>query len=248
MKLLVALAAATTLVGASSPATADHADAKIVRVAIYRGPASCDDCSEAIARAIAKSDRRYRVAFVGPGERADVTPANLRRFQVYVQPGGGQDVDGALASLGRSRVATIRDFVAQGGGYLGLCMGAYLAGASDIGLVADDPDSEVSRPGFPVKTTADSVVPVRWSGRSQTLYYQDGPFLRPRPADRAYRVIATYQNGDVAAARYSRGKGVVVLSGPHPEADASWFDDADLSPTKMPEGTPFKALLDQFGA
>lgn len=246
MKYPLALAAASILAGAAAPASADRSDRQIVHVAIYRGPAGCEDCSEAIGRAIAKLGRRYRIDYVGPGEAHDITPATLRHYALYVQPGGGQDLDGAAASLGPRRIAAIRGFVAQGGGYLGLCMGAYLAGASHVGLIADDPDGEVARPGFAVSTIADAAVPVRWAGRVQPLYFQDGPYLRAHPDDRHYRTVATYQNGDVAAARYSYGRGAVVLSGPHPEADRSWYDDADLPEGQMPAGEPIRALIDQF--
>lgn len=245
MKLVVALVAASAFAGVSVPAIADRAGLGVIHVAVYRGPASCEDCSEAIARAVAKLGYHYRAQFVGPGEKLDITPASLSRFQVYVQPGGGQDIDAALADLGPNRTTAIRQFVSRGGGYVGLCMGAYLAGASDIGLVRDDLNSEVRRPRFPVTTIDDAAVPVRWAGQVQSLYYQDGPYLYPRPDDRGYRPIATYQNGDLAAARYSLGKGVVVLSGPHPEADASWFDDAGLPANELPSGAPFKSLLDQ---
>lgn len=247
MRFVAALSAASMLVSASIPATANRFDPETVHVAIYRGPASCDDCSEALARTIMRISPRYHVDFVGPKERTDISPATLRHYRIYVQPGGGQDIDGALNSLGDARVRAIRQFVARGGGYLGLCMGAYLAGASNIGLIADDPDSEVRRPGFSVATIEDAAVPVRWAGRAQSMYYQDGPFLKPQRADPAYRALATYQNGDVAAARYSRGKGTVVLSGPHPEADRSWFEDADLPLAAVPGGAPFKTLMDQFG-
>lgn len=246
MKLFGALVAASVLAGAPCSATADQAKARVIQVAIYRGPASCEDCSEAVARAIGELHGPYRVTFVGPRERTDITPASLGRFQLYVQPGGGQDIDEAFADLGAQRVAAIRGFVAHGGGYLGMCMGAYLAGASDIGLIPDDLDSEVGRPGFSMTTIDDGTVPVRWSGRYRTIFYQDGPFLHARPGDRAYRGIATYRNGDVAAARYSRGKGMVVLSGPHPEADDSWLEDADIPAGALPAGTPIAALLDQF--
>lgn len=35
-------------------------------------------------------------------------------------------------------------------------------------------------------------------------------------------------SGDLAAAYYRCGDGNVGLIGPHPEADVTWFEDADL--------------------
>ncbi|AXJ95975.1 BPL-N domain-containing protein [Sphingomonas sp.] len=243
MKLITVLAALLAFVTASSSAFATHATDRVVRVAIYRGPAACEDCAEALQRAIGALDPRYHVDFVGPAERTDVTPATLRDYAIYIQPGGGQDIAAARRALGAARARAIRDFVAHGGRYLGLCMGAYLADRSNLGLIDADLDSEVGRPGSAATSEDDTIVPVRWGGHAATLYYQDGPFL-PDAEAAGFRPIASYANGDIAAARYRRGAGVVVLSGPHPEADASWFDEAEIDRTLMPAGQPIRVLLD----
>lgn len=213
-------------------------------VAVYRGPAGCDGCSETVRTAIERLDPRYRVDFVGPAEPLDITPANLRRYRLYVQPGGGQDIPAALASLGEARSAALRDYVAQGGRYLGLCMGAYLADANNLALIPEELDSEVGRPGFPVTTIDDTAVAVRWAGHDDHVFYQDGPYLPPSHAP-GFHVLATYANGDIAAARYAFGQGVVALSGPHPEADADWFDQAGIPPESRPQTALFKNLLDE---
>lgn len=215
-----------------------------VAVAVYRGPAGCDDCSEAVRTAIERLDPRYRVDFIGPQETVDITPATLRRYQLYVQPGGGQDIPAALESLGDARVAALRDYVAKGGRYLGLCMGAYLADANNLALIPEELDSEVGRPHFPVTTIDDAAVAVRWAGRDDNVFYQDGPYLPPSHA-RGFATLATYANGDIAAARYAFGQGVVALSGPHPEADANWFDQAGIPPERRPQTALFRTLIDE---
>lgn len=241
MRLATALAAGAMLFGAL-PA---HAKTDIVRVAVYRGPAACEGCSETAKTSIEKLGTAYRVEFVGKGEKTDISPETLSRFDIYVQPGGGQDIPAALRSFGKSRVSAIRDFVAQGGGFLGLCMGAYLADDANFGLVPHDLDSEAGRPGFPVTTIDDAAVDVSWAGRKDMVYYQDGPYL---PASKApgFKQIATYGNGDIAAARYSFKKGTVVLSGPHPEADKTWFEDAGIPLDKMPKTNLLEDLVSQF--
>ena len=57
-------------------------------------------------------------------------------------------------------------------------------------------------------------------------------------------MLATYANGDIAAARYPFGRGVVALSGPHPEADASWFEQAGIPPEERPRSALFRNLID----
>ncbi|XQA74091.1 BPL-N domain-containing protein [Xanthomonas sacchari] len=216
-----------------------------IRVAVYRGAAGCDDCSETAKEAIEALSPQYKVDIIGPKEAQDVTPATLRGYAIYVQPGGGQDIPAALQAMGERRIAAIRDFVAQGGGYLGLCMGAYLADDTNMGLIGDDLDGEVGRPGFPVTTIDEEAVAVRWKGRPDSVFFQDGPYF-PKSTQGGFRALATYANGDVAAARYSFGRGTVVLSGPHPEADRSWFEQAEIPLDKMPRTPVLQALFDEF--
>jgi glutamine amidotransferase-like uncharacterized protein len=229
----------------AAPAAARPPATDVVAVAVYRGAAGCDDCSETAKEAIEALDPRYKVDFVGPREPADVTAATLRRYAIYVQPGGGQNIPAALRALEDRRVAAIRDFVSHGGGYLGLCMGAYLADDNNIGLIADDLDSEVGRPNFLVDSVDDAAVAVRWKGRPDTVFFQDGPYL-PRSTQGNFQPLATYANGDVAAARYTFGRGVVILSGPHPEADESWFEQAEIPLGRMPKTPVLQALFDEF--
>lgn len=221
------------------------ADAKsdAIRVAVYTGPASCEDCSETAKTAIENLGARYHVDLIGVKE---ITPENLSRYDVYVQPGGGQDIPAALASFGDERVEAIQEYVAGGGRYLGLCMGAYLASGSGIGLIPHELDSEVGRPGFPVDTIESTAVTTQWNGHRTSIFYQDGPYMLRSPNDPGFKSIATYENGDIAAARYSFKKGVVVLSGPHPEAGKDWFEEADVPLSKMPGLGPLNSLFAQL--
>ncbi|NWA05912.1 BPL-N domain-containing protein [Pseudomonas gingeri] len=221
-----------------------QAGAPVTHVAIYRGPAGCDDCSESVKQALQRLAPGYQIDFVGADEPIDITPQTLARYDLYVQPGGGLDIPGALDSLGDARATAIRDYVAHGGRYLGLCMGAYLADNSNLGLIPQDLDSEAGRPGFEVNSITDVAVQVTWDGKADNVFYQDGPYF-PQ-TDSASRTIATYRNGDVAAARYTYEKGVVVLSGPHPEAGRKWFEDADIALDKMPRGNIFASLIRSF--
>ena len=215
----------------------------VIRIAVYQGPAACDGCAEAVKEAIEGLGPAYRVDFLGPQEKRDVSSSVLVQYEAYVQPGGGQDIPAALNSLGEQRSAAIRAYVAKGGQYLGICMGAYLADAANLGLIDTELDSEVGRPGFPVTTIEDSSVPVRWGGQADRAFFQDGPYF-PRSTGNGFRLIASYGNGDIAAARYRFGAGVVVLSGPHPEADESWFQDAGIPANLRPRQNLFKILFD----
>ena len=220
-----------------------HAATPITHVAIYRGPAGCDDCSENVKKALQRLSPAYQIDFVGADEPVDITAQNLARYDLYVQPGGGQDIPAALASLGDARAEAIREYVAKGGRYLGLCMGAYLADDSNLGLIPQDLDSEAGRPGFEVSGIDDAAVRVVWDGQPDSVFYQDGPYFPKADGASPYTAIATYRNGDVAAARYTYEKGVVVLSGPHPEAGREWFENAGILLSEMPRGELFGVLV-----
>jgi hypothetical protein len=177
-----------------------HAATPITHVAIYRGPAGCDDCSESVKSALQRLSPNYQIDFVGADEPIDITPHTLARYDLYVQPGGGQDLD-----------------------------------------------SEAGRPGFEVAGIEDAAVRVVWEGKPDRVFYQDGPYFPKAHGASPYTTIATYRNGDVAAARYTYEKGVVVLSGPHPEAGQKWFEDAGIALSERPRGELFGALMRRVG-
>lgn len=235
--------AATFLAFATLHPLPVHGATPITHVAIYRGPAGCADCSENVKTALQRLIPNSQIDFVGADEPIDITSENLARYDLYVQPGGGQDIPAALASLGDARAEAIRGYVAKGGRYLGLCMGAYLADDNNLGLIPQSLDTEAGRPGFEVTGIDDAAVRVLWDGQPDHVFYQDGPYFPKANAIAPYQPLATYQNGDVAAARYAYKKGVVVLSGPHPEAGREWFENAGIALSKMPRGDLFGALM-----
>ena len=57
-----------------------------------------------------------------------VNAATLARASLYVQPGGGNDFTAAWRSV-KTYTGPLREFIHDGGRYLGICMGGYLAGS-----------------------------------------------------------------------------------------------------------------------
>lgn len=129
----------------------------------------------------------------------------------------------------------MRDFVANGGRYLGFCLGGFLAGDDPgFGLLpkGDKAVREIKQNGAQVRNTSDTVIQVDWkfsTGEKQCdtedgrwLYFQDGVALKLAKNSPA-EVLGRYsKNGDVAATLSAYGKGWVAITGPHPEADQSW--------------------------
>ncbi|RJQ82121.1 BPL-N domain-containing protein [Amycolatopsis panacis] len=190
---------------------------------VYRGPASTDDCPEAVAALL---DGQYRVAYIGPDEEYPLTAYSLAKAALYAQPGGG-----SLAPAWRSMrdyADDIRAYVQGGGNYVGFCLGGYLAGASPgFTLLPGDANEYVGSSGSDLDSTADTVLTVTWRGAQRPLFFQDGPLFtldNGAPAT----VLATYPSGAVAAVVAPCGKGKVGVVGPHPEADETWFSEAVL--------------------
>lgn len=211
---------------------------------VYRGSASCDGCSEAVAAILRASKYHFQVKYIGPRENLKLTAANLAGATLYAQPGGGDDVGSAAASIGESGLAAVRAWVRSGGHYLGFCMGAYLAGSSGFGIIQGEVDSAVNRSGSLVFEPDDTVTPVVWRGKKRWMYFQDGAVL-PAAGTSGFSSLATYPNKDIAAAVYSFGQGRVGLVGPHPEADQRWYDNYDL---KDPDGIDADLAQDLLNA
>lgn len=214
------------------------------RALVYRGPASSPGCPESVAALLADPRFDLDVRYVGPREALRLDAATLGGARLYAHPGGG-DLAPAWRRVKRHG-HDLRRFVAAGGGYLGFCLGAYLAGSSPgLGLVPGDTDRYAGGRGATLATTADTVVEVDWRGRRRRVFAQDPPvFLLERGAD--VDVLARYPGGAPAALVGGYGAGRVGVVGPHPEATEDWFDDAGLA--RPDEGTALDLARDLVDA
>ncbi|MBS1960522.1 MAG: hypothetical protein JST80_13680 [Bdellovibrionales bacterium] len=216
---------------------------------IYHGPGSCDDedadCSLATAQVVRKSGLipRY-VAPDGtisvpkkpkPGEEKsdddvdykDPTPEQLKKAfagaKVWVQPGGVANE--ALYTMSEKLSKALKNFIKNGGGYVGFCAGAFMAtdyigGTKDEGLGIIPGWSPLYHGGYALEE-------VKWQGKKRTIYYEGGPYFYGYDKDpkTPVEVTATYETGDAAAIRASFGKGRVWVTGLHPEAPLNWTED-----------------------
>jgi glutamine amidotransferase-like uncharacterized protein len=196
---------------------------------VYRGPAACEGCAEAVA-ALLRSCQRFEVSYVGPDEDLALTDAVLRSASLYAQPGGGNSVRKAYRQMRRSAPA-IRDYVWSGGRYLGICMGAYLAGTwRGFRFLPDDTDQFITSPGADVTTDADTLVQVDWRGVRRHMFFQDGTVFPLGSRTTAVTVLARYaSNGMPAALVTPFGRGRVGVCGPHPEAPPAWYNAHGLT-------------------
>lgn len=193
---------------------------------VYRGPASAPGCPEAVAALLEAGPWQLDVRFVGPAEDLALGAEALGSAVLYAQPGGGE-LDAAYRHLRHVR-GVIRRFVAQGGSYLGFCLGGYLAGATPgFDLLPGDTDQYIGSRRATVDDDRSTLVTVRWRDADRAVFFQDGPVF-VLDEDTPAWVLARYPNGAVAAAVAGFGRGRVGVVGPHPEATADWFTDTAL--------------------
>ncbi|KAJ4286502.1 hypothetical protein N0V90_013202 [Kalmusia sp. IMI 367209] len=219
-------------------------DVQQPRALVYRGPATCDGCPEAVAQLLQSSSLNFSVAYAGPNEEVDVNKQSLEGAQVFAF-GGGPDLEDAYKEVENFK-KPLQDFVAAGGHYLGFCLGAYLAGSTPgFELLPDgiNVGSEVGRPGSQVGNENDTVIQVDWTfnngqtEKNKWLYFQDGAYVTEFESEQG-KVVARYSTSrDIAASVTQYGDGWVGLVGPHPEADESWYSDANIT---NPDGIDFK--------
>ncbi len=200
---------------------------------IFAGAGTCEGCAATVAALL--QQQHYQVRLV---DEHQLNAQVLQQADLYVQPGGSDDIMDTLSVLSNRQLQEIRDFVAQGGSYLGICAGAYLAGqyadqstgVRAFGLVELTEIEQEIADDNQAQLVAIVVPP---DSKPRQVYYQAGPhFGRHLPATGS--ATAFYAGSKQIAARLSSfGQGRVGLIGPHYEADASWFAADDLPTSSL---------------
>jgi glutamine amidotransferase-like uncharacterized protein len=212
---------------------------------VYRGTAACEGCAEEVAVLLRESNWDFDVAYVGPGEKLRITKAVLGSAVLYAQPGGGKSVRRAFRQMKRF-APIITEYTRSGGRYLGICMGAYLAGTwAGFGFLPDT-DQFITSAGADVRTRRDTVVAVDWRGHRRHMFFQDGAVLSVPAETRGVDVVARYaSNGEIAALVAPFEHGRIALSGPHPEAPEDWYRSHRL---QNPDGVSYDLGFDLIDA
>ena len=194
---------------------------------IYVGPGSCVGCSGAtanIARAVG-----LKVKYVHPGE---ITKEILSNAAVYIQPGGPDDLI-MREAFTQEDVVNIRNYVAHGGRYWGICAGAFFAAENLIEPGHHKVPAIGLIPGTVYdysKITKARVEQVVWNNKLRWLYFQDGPaFQLTRNELKKVQPFAFYHDGAIAGFTTNFGSGKVLVVGPHAEATADWYAEDQIT-------------------
>lgn len=199
------------------------AEAAGKKALVYRGRGGCTSCANAAARAVRAAG--LQVEFVGS---AGITPEVFKDVVLWVQPAGNAIT--VAETMGADRLALLREFVKNGGNYVGFCSGAFLAdkNVDDEGKVKGL--GLISFPSADYIPVEDDETPVmvwmNWNGERRHVFFNGGAtFNIPPSKRRSVRIIATYEKDDMPATiEVIYGQGRVVLSGAHPEAPLVWKD------------------------
>ncbi|HEX4129226.1 MAG TPA: BPL-N domain-containing protein [Pirellulales bacterium] len=226
---LLISAAPSALWGAET-ANDPSADKRPIRVAIYTVNQESDPESYRLLRERDDLQVTYLRGF-------DIRDDRLNDFDVLFVPGGsGSKQAGLMEEDGREKV---RSFIRDGGGYMGICAGGYLATCHyDWGLKILDAET-VDREHW-ARGKGAVEIELNDAGRSLlaadadsvTIWYGNGPILAPAHDDEIpdFEVLATYRTevakegvaGGVmpntpAAVRSTYGKGRVIVFSCHPD-------------------------------
>lgn len=167
----------------------------------------------------------------------DIRGGKLTGFDVVLLPGGSGS--GEAKSLEESGRKEIKSFVERGGGYLGICAGAYLASA-DYDWSLHILDAKVLDRAHWARGVGDVEVCLTAAGQKllgassdrETILYWQGPLLAPagKPEIADFETLGTFATeiakngaptgvmiGTTAIARGSFGAGRVFCFSPHPE-------------------------------
>eukprot|EP01085_Mycamoeba_gemmipara_P003606 Mycagemm_TRINITY_DN10289_c2_g9::TRINITY_DN10289_c2_g9_i1::g.3606::m.3606 type:complete len:235 gc:universal TRINITY_DN10289_c2_g9_i1:998-294(-) len=166
---------------------------------------------------------------------SETIPENTRRdnTDVIILPGGSASSE--LNGLGGRGKGIIRRFVESGGGYVGICAGAFAGSGctqhEDFGLRLLP--ALYLRHKVPRTDVRGSIVlalsgeAVQWGGQDEvTCWYHNGPLFPAYNLPAGVRVLATIKEGVNGVKRMNRrativagkyGRGTVILCGPHPE-------------------------------
>jgi Biotin-protein ligase, N terminal len=135
---------------------------------------------------------------------------------IVAVPGGIGDANTYRRLMGNHQ-ARIRNFVADGGRYLGICMGAYWAAHHYLNILDGVKATQyITRPGTCTRRPHAKAMPVEWHGEPERMYFYDGCALH---GDGEFDTVATYSNGDAMAGYQGR----IGLIGCHPESTQHWY-------------------------
>lgn len=214
--VLLGLLASGLLMASPAPAREPYA-------LIYNGPTADQASTEAISSVVQQLGLTVRYI-----ANLDDLPTQLGDARVFIIGGTDDDVEPLLQRFTPALRTTLKTYLRQGGRYLGICGGAYLA---SLGWPEEDRFVEglalvpAQSDGYDQDFEA-KIYPVTWLGETRQMYYQAGPSFALAESPETVARLAYFEDRQLAALMSTFGAGKVAVSGPHPEAPDSWRAEA----------------------
>lgn len=232
--MLVAVAFSPAAISAEEVSTKPASAKKLVKVAVYCHKDGKSNGAKDLTRLLT-GENGFDMTIVSPEQiREGILDDG---YDVVVMPGGSAGAQSRnLKDAGKE---AIRKFVHAGGGYVGICAGAYLSTTYrdwSLGIVNarvwDHPHWARGTGIVSLGMTPSGCSVLEMPKESVDVYYGQGPMLTPgnNPSLPGYEVLASYETevakkgapegamvGMHAIVRTMYGQGRVVAFSPHPE-------------------------------
>lgn len=189
-------------------------------------------------------DQKYTIKTL---KAHDVIQGKWRKnAALFIMPGGA-DLPYVKALKGKGN-QQIKDYVEQGGSYLGICAGGYyasrevqfavgtpleVAGARELSFFSGIAKGPVLAPYYYDSNRGARVAKITISNnklQNASVFYNGGPEFIPDSQQKNTEVIARYENlpGHPAAiVKIKIGSGTAILTGVHFEYDPALMDSSD---------------------
>jgi len=162
----------------------------------------------------------------------------FKNVDIIIIPGGLGDA-ASYKTLFKNNERAVRKFVAHGGKYLGICMGAYWAGSHYFNILDSlDAVQYITQPGTDTRRPHAKAIDIVWKETPMKMFFYDGCALVGD--HRKFKTIATYANGDSMAVVQNN----IGLIGCHPESEQFWYDSYSWLKNKYHGGSQHKLLLE----
>lgn len=203
-----------------------YAQVKLSKAIVYGGVGACtDDC-------VAGAVEAARVAGLDPivVDPNTFSPEMLEDAVIWIQPGGKSR--NAANAMGSKMLSHIKEFIRNGGGYVGFCAGAFLStpkiGTSTtkgLGIVSG---KTILYKGNRTYPSIEKVNFVTAEGvKTKDIYWEGGPYFTS--LGKGVEVMARYsRTNQISSVRTVFGKGRVAVTGDHPEAPEWWRTSSNL--------------------
>ncbi len=139
-------------------------------------------------------------------------------IDIVVVPGGFGDAN-SFDRLFKANQRSVKQFIRNGGKYLGICMGAYWAGSHYLNILNGiEAVQYITQSNTDTRRPHAKDINIVWQEHPNRMFFYDGCALVGDTSK--FKTIATYTNGDAMAVIQNN----IGLIGCHPEAESFWYD------------------------